>query len=56
MPLFYRKENFLFLKKLLQAKPDHFVRGSTLIETAPWPGTIVTIGMSCFMTGDPDKE
>ena len=33
------------------------VRGSTLIETAPpWPGTIVTICMSCFMTGDPDKE
>ena len=24
MPLLYRKENFLFLKKLLQAKPDHF--------------------------------
>ena len=22
----------------------------------PWPGTIVTICMSCFMTGDPDKE
>ena len=21
-----------------------------------WPGTIVTICMSCFMTGDPDKE
>ena len=32
------------------------VRGSTLIETALWPGTIVTICMSCFMTGDPDKE
>ena len=23
---------------------------------APWPGTTVTICMSCFMTGDPDKE
>ena len=22
----------------------------------PWPGTIVTICVSCFMTGDPDKE
>ena len=22
----------------------------------PWPGTIVTICMRCFMTGDPDKE
>ena len=22
----------------------------------PWPGTIVTICMSCFMTGDPGKE
>ena len=22
----------------------------------PWPGTIVIICMSCFMTGDPDKE
>ena len=33
------------------------VRGSTLIETAPpWPGTIGTICMSCFMTGDPNKE
>ena len=31
-----------------------FVRGSTLIETAH-PGQ-VTIYMSCFMTGDPDKE
>ena len=34
------------------------VRGSILIETAHpgQPGTIVTICMSCFMTGDPDKE
>ena len=31
-----------------------FVRGSTLIETAH-PGQ-VTIYMSCFMTGDPDKD
>ena len=23
---------------------------------APWPGTTVTICMSCFMTGDPGKE
>ena len=22
----------------------------------PWPATVVTICMSCFMTGDPDKE
>ena len=35
------------------------VRGSTLTKTAhygAWPGTIVTICMSCFMTGDPAKE
>ena len=29
------------------------MKPSTLV---PWPGTIVTICMSCFMTGDPDKE
>ena len=32
------------------------VRGSTLIEDPPWPGTIVTICMSCFRTGGPGKE
>lgn len=32
-------------------------QGSTLIEAAhPWPGTLVTMRMSCFMAGDPDKE
>ena len=40
---------------ILNIKP--FIRGSTLIETAPpWPGAIVTICMSCFMTGGPGKE
>ena len=34
-----------------------FVRGSTQTETRPpWPETIVTICMSCFMTGGPGKE
>ena len=33
------------------------VRESTLTETAhPWPGTIVIVRMSCFMTGGPGKE
>ena len=33
------------------------VRGSTLTENRPpWPGTIVTICMSCFMTGGPGKQ
>ena len=36
------------------------LRGELLGEAhwnrPPWPGTTVTICMSCFMTGDPDKE
>ena len=33
-------------------------RDSTFVDwnRLPWPGSIVTICMSCFMTGDPDKE
>ena len=33
-----------------------FVRGSTDWNWPLWPGTIVTICMSCFMTGGPGKE
>ena len=33
-----------------------FVRGSTNWNCPPWPGTIVTTCMSCFMTGGPGKE
>ena len=35
--------------------PLQIVRGSTLTGP-PWPGTIVTICISCFMTGGPGKE
>ena len=34
---------------------NHIVRGSKVTEIAH-PGTIVTIFMSCFTTGDPGKE
>ena len=32
------------------------VKGNTDWNRPPWPGTTVTICMSYFMTGGPDKE
>ena len=46
-----------FQPKMGWTEAGVIVRGSTLTETRPsWPGTIVTICMSCFMTGGPYKE
>ena len=51
-----KETSALIPKKYLEyeVSQEEVVRRSTLTET--WPGTIVTICMSCFMTGDPDKE
>ena len=39
------------------ARPSFGVRGNTQAETAPpWPGTVVTIPVSSFMTEGPGKE
>ena len=46
-----------FQPKMRWTKAGVIVRGSILTETRPpWPGTIVTICMSCFKTGGPSKE
>ena len=46
-----------FQPKMGWTKAGVIVRGSILTETRPpWPGTIVTICMSCFKTGGPSKQ
>ena len=51
---FYVSKSWIFKKQ------RHTVRGNTLTETATptphRPGTVLTICMSCFMTGGPGKE
>ena len=44
----------LMLRMVLHNRAS--VLGEAHWNHPPWPGTIITICMSCFMTGDPGKE